>query len=30
MGVYPGITEVHLGYVQEVFARFMKGERLAP
>lgn len=26
--VYPGITDSHLDYIAEVFARFMKGERV--
>lgn len=28
IGVYPGITNVHLEWVQEVFKRFMNGERV--
>ena len=27
IGVYPGIGESHLDYIQQVFARFMQGER---
>jgi len=27
IGVYPGISEIHLDYIAEVFARFMKGDR---
>jgi CDP-6-deoxy-D-xylo-4-hexulose-3-dehydrase len=28
IGVYPGISEIHLDYIAQVFARFMKGERV--
>lgn len=28
IGVYPGLTEGHLAYIAEVFARFMRGERV--
>jgi dTDP-4-amino-4,6-dideoxygalactose transaminase len=28
IGLYPGITDIHLDYISEVFARFMKGERV--
>ena len=28
IGVYPGITDIHLDYISEVFARFMNGERI--
>jgi CDP-6-deoxy-D-xylo-4-hexulose-3-dehydrase len=28
IGVYPGIGDAQLGYIQEVFARFMQGERV--
>ncbi len=27
IGVYPGIGEKHLGWIEEVFARYMRGER---
>ena len=28
IGVYPGIGEAHLNYIQQVFAKFMQGERV--